>query len=257
MMEYQTHDGTELPTDVAETFDAAPWNETPDYVDPTNVVTQTSVLGELWVGQVNGREQYVSEYGHATPHDRFDYTVLTHDGQIAQPYVGEPMYYGDDDVTVVHHDHYMEHVTKVIVVTGPNERVVLGSRSGAVWTEPQYDGLRPVDMSADSDVLELATALVDAPTGVDVPEQFVKAVGGWHSSLERSEQSELVNALSQADVPAEWQNDDSMFPFAVRFGDTNNVCSVNASIYGTEQFDKTVSEMFDGKRAKPGHGGFR
>ena len=243
MMEYQTHDGTDVPTDVAEAFDATPWNETHDYVEPTNVATQTAVYGELWIGQVDGREQYVSEYGRATPHDRFDYLSQARNGQIAEPFVGETMYYGDDDVTVVHHDHYMEHVTKVIVVTGPNERVVLGSRSGVVWTEPQYDGLQPVDLSADSPALELATALLDAPTGVDVPEQFTKAVGGWHSSVERSEQSELVNALSQADVPAEWQNDDSMFPFAVRFGDTNNVCSVNASAYGTEQFDKTISRI--------------
>jgi len=254
MMEYQTHDGIDVPTDVAETFDSPPWTETYDRVDPQNVRTHTAVYGELWVGQVDGREQYVDEYGHATPHDRFEYTKPAHDGEMAQPFVSEPLYYGDNDVTVVHHDHYVEHVTKVIVVTGPNERFMLGSRSGVVWCGPQYDSPR---RSADSDALELATALVDAPTGVDVPDCFEKAVGGWHSSLERSEQSELVNALSQADVPAAWNNDDSMFPYAVRFGDTNNVCAVNASVYGTEQFNKRVSEMFNGTRAKPGHGGFR
>ena len=248
MSEYTTHDGNTVPTDVAEQFDpAAEWDD--HYVDADSIPQLTAVFGELYEGVVDGRVQFVSEWGNPTPCDHFDFTTKLKNGELPFKHEEAKLTYGD--YNVVHHDHYAEHVTRVIVVT-ESGRKVYGSRSGIVW--PEY---HMSDRSANvtDEVLELAMSLVDADNEIETPEQFGRSLGGWHSSLEKSEQSEKMNALAKGDVPPH-MDDSDIYPYAVVYGDTNNVCTVNASVYGNETFTELIKQEFDGSRAAPGHGGF-
>ena len=81
--------------------------------------------------------------------------------------------------------------------------------------------------------------------------EFVKAMSGWHSGMEPSEQQERINKLSNGLAPL-----NEKYPVAVVHHRGSNVCVVNMSIYTVED---AVSEMVDylDVPAKPGHGGLR
>jgi len=249
---YMTVDGQPVPDSVIDTFDDPDAWPDSSLSTPDSVRTLGSVVGTLYEGFVDGQRSYVSERGHPTRADRYDYCEHVSDGELTPSVCNTYSY--DDTVDVVHHDHYAEHVTQAIVVTGHRERIILCSRSGVVWW--RYHGDVTSARDASDTARQLATALSDADTGVSLPDDYGSVIGGWHSSMERSEQSEAMNALAKGDIPKAELDDVDPFPYVVRYGDTRNVCSVNASIYAHEDTEHWFRDLFDGKRARPGHGGF-
>jgi len=207
------------------------------------------------IGEVEIDDSWTDEHGHHyEPLEHVYGDVFPRDGR----------YTFVDDLDAVSTDHFVEHITKAVVVTGRNEGFVLNSRSGVLW----FGRFRGEDTrhEASEEALQLAHSLVETTTPVgysgddgrefDRPDGYEKAVGGWHSSMESSEQSELMNALAAGDIPPEWCDDGDPFPYAVRYGDTRNVCSVNGSIYANPYARDLIADVFDGKRARPGGAGF-
>jgi hypothetical protein len=173
--------------------------------------------------------------------------------EVPLPYGGPYSY--NETPEVVHADHFVEHVTKVIVVGGPNQRAVLNSRSGVLWFG--HDG-----QVEDKESLRLAVSLSDTgvPYGpddcaVERPDDYEQLRSGWHDSIHRSELSDVVNELAKGDVSPESLDNHDPFPYVVKFGDTNNVCSQPASIYGTPETREWIDSLLDGKRAKPAYAG--
>jgi len=246
-MNYETQSGDSVPTDVSEQFDSP---EEWERCDPTNVWVHDSLIGPLYEGIVDGERRYVSDGGYPYRADHYDYVKQRTTGTLPA-HCETPLSYRED-VSVVHHDHYVEHVTKAIVVTRAG-RCVLGSRSGIVWCESYRGEVSPSELSTEA--LQLGTALLDADTGIEKPDRYEQALGGWHSSLEQSEQSDMMNALTDGDLPDHMEQQD-MYPYVVRYGNTRNVCSVNASVYGNAQFCEQICEEFAGTRSRPGYARF-
>lgn len=248
MTDYITVDDKPVPTAVSDEFDSiGNWER----LNPTNVETYQTLIGTVYEGIVDGTEQYVTDSGWSSNINRYDYVTLYQDGALPSTEIFESPFAYRDDVDVIHHDHYGEHVTRVIAVT-QNGRISFGSRSGICWFEPvrSRKGIEPT-----RDVLHLVGSMLDAENDIERPDGYEKAVGGWHSSMERSEQSELFNALSKGDVPSHMA--ESAYPYVVRYGDTRNCCTVNASIYGNTEFREMVQKAFDGTRARPICAGFK
>jgi hypothetical protein len=104
--------------------------------------------------------------------------------------------------------------------------------------------------------VELAIALSDGDTGaLEAPDGVSKLKSGWHSSMESSSESDVLNALKDGDYPPELSESD--FPYAVRLGSTNNVCSVATSVYGTEGFANTINEVLSDKQSEPRYAGLQ
>lgn len=244
---YETRDGEPVPEAVAETFDdPEAWTE----YDPTDVRTYQEGHWVVYQGEVDGDRQLVTEEGRATY--EADYTFTERRSADGLPCEYATVTY-NDDMQAVHADHFVEHVTRVIVVTAPETRTVFGSRSGVVWPESHMDMGSP-DFSRD--VLNIAGALSDASNTVEPPEEIQEATSGWHISHEQSEQSDMMNALAKGDVDYAWMDEGDIFPYVVRYGDSRNVCSANASIYGNAHFRACVRDAFEGSRAEPAFGGF-
>lgn len=184
-------------------------------------------------------------------------TRLSHD---RLPTVGIGPFTYLDGIDVIHDDHTVEHVTKVIAVTGPNERCVLNSRSGVCWW-----GYDQTDVS-DSE-LEMMLSLADsgAPLahdpGHDDPtfdclDDYVTALSGWYSSMERSQQSDMMNALSSGELPPHAHDDVDPYPYFVKYGDTRNVCSHSATVYAKPELREMLRAEFDDARSAPAYSGF-
>jgi hypothetical protein len=159
----------------------------------------------------------------------------------------------------VHHDHYAEHVTKVIAVVGPEQRCVLNSRSGVLWWE--WD---QADVSDSTLQAMLSKADTGAPLAVnhdspsfETPDGFENALSGWHSSMEQSQQSDMLNAVAAGELPPKAHDDNDPYPYLVVFGDTHNVCSQPADVYGSPELRDVLKEYFGSARAAPGYAGFK
>lgn len=159
-----------------------------------------------------------------------------------------------DGLRAIHYDEMQEHVSQAIIVEETG-RTVLYSRSGILWFD-HFD--RDVD---DQLALEAAISLSDTSamgfegdTTIECPDEFSKAVSGWHDSMFPSSQSEKMNMLAKGDVPSEWSSD--VFPYIVFIGDTKNCCSVNASIYAKEAFHCEIQDSLKGSRPRPAYAGF-
>jgi len=246
-MNYETQSGDSVPSNVREQFDSSDeWER----CDPMNIWVHDSLIGPLYEGIVDGERRYVSDRGYPYRPDHFDHVEQRATGTF--PVHCETAISYREDVSVVHHEHYVEHVTKAIVVTRAG-RCVLCSRSGIVWCESYRGDVFPSDL--DTVALRLGTALLDADTGIKKPDGYEKALGGWHSSLEQSEQSDMINALENGDLPDHMEQED-VYPYVVRYGDTRNVCVTNASVYGNAQFCEQIREEFADTQARPGYAGF-
>ena len=255
MTDYETVTGETVPDDVTDVLDDP--DEWPDHnrLSPDSVGVEQAMFGTLYEGFVGGNRRYVSSYGNTENPNHFDRVRRLPNGTLPTNHTHRQPQSYRDDVSVVNHDYYVEHVTTVIVVTGPNERVALDSCGGVVWWQPAtYTGATVHPSEVSDHVVELAVSLADANTGIDVPDEYQRAVGGWHSSMALSEQSEQMNELASGNAPPEWGDD--MFPYVVRYGDSRNVCAVNASIYANDELRDAMAEQFAGKRARPDHGGF-
>jgi len=247
-MKYETHSGKALPTDVAEQL-----NDPSDTVwevmnlDPSSIHVGETVVGLIYRGPVDGSKQWVDEYGH-TYHDcSFERVEQLPKAAFPNPqrqYI-TPFTYRDD-VTHVHCDHWVEHQTSVTAV---DERgtVTVQSRSGVMRFGHNPDDVR-------DETVELAIALSDGDTGaLEAPDGVSQVKSGWHSSMESSSEGDVLNALKDGEYPPELSESD--FPYAVRLGSTNNVCSVATSLYGTESFADTINEVLDNKHSQPRYAG--
>jgi hypothetical protein len=250
-MPYETNSGDCVPERVRETFDHPDqW----DRLDPEHVGVYESLIGPLYAGIVDGKRQYVTERGHASQADRYDHVQQLPDAALP-PSSSGPFAYRQD-VDVVHHDHYHEHVTKAIVVTGRHERITLCSRSGILWWQTHRNADTDPREASDTAV-ELAVALSDADADLSRPDDYTDALSGWHSSMEPSQQSDLINDLAAGRVPPEELDTTDPFPYAVKYGDTNNVCSQPVSIYASHDSEPWFRDAFDGTRARPAFAGVR
>lgn len=252
---YETYNGEPVPDNVAELFDPpGAWSDSHLRSEAVNVLLDYD--GPQYHGLSDGKEVLVhSEWGEVWPYDRHDYVEQLRPTDLP-PFNGPYTY--NDVPDVVHHDHYAEHVTRVIVVSRRG-RTVLNSRSGVLWY-----GLE--DNSETDLALRLATALSDtglplAADGedkceIDVPDGFERVVSGWHdSNFKRSQQSDVMNAVAKGELPPEL-HDREVYPYAVKYGDSVNVCSQPASIYANHEFREAFKELFSGKRAEPARAGF-
>lgn len=244
---YQTVDGKDVPTDVTDRFDAVDKWDANRVTDPENIPTLSAIFGKLYEGQVDGKIQFVSEWGNVFSREHFDFVETAESAGLPRDI--EDRFTYDESIDVVHHDHYAEHVTTVVVVT-ENGRFAFGSRSGVVWGQWHKSDS---DARIDTETKSIAMAVVDAENDIQLPDDINAVSTGWHSSMEKSEQSEIINALSKGDTPPEWDN--SVYPYVVVFEDTRNVCSQPISIYGNNSFDEKVSDLLDNKRAVPAGSG--
>jgi len=196
----------------------------------------------------------VSEDERTTGH----YRAVVRLNQDRLPSIGMRAFTYLDGIDLIHEDHTVEHVTKVIAVTGPNERCVLNSRSGVCWW-----GYDQTDVSDSELEMMLSLADTDAPLahnpGHDDPaferlDDYVQALSGWHSSMESSKQSEMMNRLSDGSI--ETHDNHDPYPYFIKYGDTRNVCSVNATVYAKPELRERLREKFDNTRSTPAYSGF-
>lgn len=255
---YETQSGEAVPDAVAEQF-AHPddWEN----FDPTKVGVVDANFDELYHGINSGdlKEVYVDDRGNVYHHDSFERVEKFQPAALPRPdrYCRHPFTYNDSP-DIVSRDHFAEHVTRVIVIE-EDAKFALNSRSGVLWTDFEND---PVSDEA----IELAVSLAETriPHGTDnceieTPDEYTRARRGWHSSMEPSEQSELVNLLTNGKIDPAWEDDETIdvYPYAVRFGDTTNVCSQPASIWSTETFASVIERHFNNARAAPAYAGLK
>jgi len=268
---YETTNGEPIPDDVANVFndpDAKAWDVCS--ADPTNIRTGETLIGTIYRGPVDGEDSWVMEDGHATHWDSYDRVERLPSGAVprADRYPTEAFTYRDDVttkplascvtqavedcvVTHVHRDHWAEHQTSVTAID-EHGTVTVSSRSGIMRLGLHTDGV-------NDETIELAVALSDGDTGeLTIPEGVRSLKSGWHSSMEPSSESDILNALKNGDYPPHWtDNDSDPFPYAVRVGSTNNVCSLSVSVYGTEKFAQLIVEELSDTRPRPAHAGVR
>jgi hypothetical protein len=245
---YETIDGDSVPKAVAEQLndpEDTAWSLTE--LDPRNIQVGETTNGSIYRGRVGGHVRWVDESGHTYHDDAYDHVEQLPEASFPRPerqYI-TPFTYRDD-VTHVHHDHRVEHQTSVTAVDEYGT-VTVSSSSGIMRFTPDSDGVR-------DETIECAIALFGGDTGaLEVPDGVSQVKSGWHSSMEPSAVSDVLNALKDGEHPPELSEDD--FPYAVRLSSTNNVCSVATSVYGTESFADTIEEVLENKHAEPRYAG--
>ena len=247
-MKYETVSGDSVPNDVAEQLndpEDTAWelSEFP----PTDIRVVETLIGPIYLGQVDGHERWVDENGHTYHHAVYDRVEQLPEAAFPNPRLQytTPFTYRDD-VTHVHRDHWYEHQTSVAAVD-EHGTVTVSSRSGIMRFGHDSDDVR-------DETVELAIALSEGDTGaLEVPQGVSKIKSGWHSSMESSAESDVLNALKNGNHPPELSESD--FPYAVRLAPTSNVCSIATSVYGTESFANTIEEVLSGKQSEPRYAG--
>jgi len=275
MTEYETIDDEPVPEQVAEQF-AHPddW----EMYDPMNVGRPECLWADLYHGVEEGSLErvYFDERGNVYDPERFETMAYRLDPDtLPRTHMTKmnPFTYNESP-DVIDHDHFREHVTRVMVVFAPGERVKLNSRDGVCWFDHRT-------LDAPEEAIEIAVALSetrisgelnncepsDSPSGksgcgngsrgdpaqLTTPDGFEKVVGGWHDSMTSSEQSRTMNALATGNVPPELSDD--AFPYAVKLGDTKNCCSQPASLYADVEVHDELKALFEGKKSVPTIGG--
>lgn len=86
------------------------------------------------------------------------------------------------------------------------------------------------------------------PEGVGT--RFVQAKSGWHSTMEGSDQQELINDITSGRQPVN-------APVLVVFKRTSNVFSVGLSLYIPEEYTDDLDRLFYDTGAAPGYAGVR
>lgn len=239
-----TADGEPVPLAVVEEMaNPTEW----DRLDPTRIrVVREPGDMKNWHIEVpdddgGTKEAYADKHGYV--YDDWAFRWVGHDR-------GECEYTYRDDIDVIHTDFMADHVDTVSVVT-PDGKFSLESRSGVMWPGNPYE--TPNELWDDDEVWQLAEALSDG-VGVDLPNGFTRVSSGWHSSMERSELSDRINQLTSGDVHEVTGWD---FPVTVRFGTTNNICSLSIAVYAPEEHVDDVKALLEGKRAAPLGAGLR
>lgn len=185
------------------------------------MTTLRAVFGELQVSPDG--ETLIDEWGGEYPREYFDEVLGS---PASRPYSYR------DDVDIVHHDHWADHVTVVTVRDG--RKLTHESRSGIFRARGDYS----------DEMLAVAEDLADG--GPSREHAYSKVKAGWHSSMERSEQSDRINEI---------RNGALGIPVAVRLGSTRNVCSVAIGIYAPEEHHEAIDAYLNGSKAQPHYAG--
>lgn len=245
-----------------ETFDVlAPMDEWDSWLRPS-ILNEAGSPGDnvLIAATDGGKEMWFDIWGHESSPDRFSWVEGCCEFEVLDP--------ENHPVQVIHHDLMYEHTDPLTIVSHEGT-FKFASRGGVMWE--RFDGDEPPAWAWEA---------AKAKYNGELKETGFKSVStGWHSSMERSEQSRLINQITRGDfhkesmlVPASDLVDAALggdlredyettppeleAPVMVSFGGTGNVCSIAISIYAQSESDRdTLARLLDGKRATPGYAG--
>lgn len=143
-------------------------------------------------------------------------------------------------VQVIHTDMLYEHTDPVTIATTDGV-FKFASRGGVMWSH-DYDAPEWAwDAAADLYRGEL--------------EGYESVGTGWHSSLEKSELSDLINEITGGEFHDSAPSEIDPAPVIVKFSGTGNVCSVGISVFTTPEFAPTLEKIVSDARAAPGYAG--
>jgi putative lipoic acid-binding regulatory protein len=169
-----------------------------------------------------------------TPDDAWNYSYVEDDEMFM---VLDPE---NNPVHLIHHDMMYEHTDPITIATHDGV-FKFASRGGVMWNREYY-----------SDAPEWAW---DAAAAQYNGEGFNwnRVSAGWHSSMERSELSDMINDLTSGNLPPEVDG-----PVMVKFSGTGNVCSVGINVYAEHERDAEIlRDYLTDARAAPGYAGVR
>jgi hypothetical protein len=135
-----------------------------------------------------------------------------------------------------------------LVATGP---VVAGHYANGNMIEQDDPEFRLV--SANVRGASLPTGWLDRFHYLPDGSEWEQIRAGWHSSLEKSDVSDRINALTSGDVGI-------YGPVLVKFGQTRNVCSTSLTVWAPEGLEywsqehherRPFSEYLDGAKSTP------
>lgn len=214
-----------------ETFDQFP-DDLAERDDEFYLLNEAGNPGDMVLEWYNGGNGYFfDQWGDKCPGDYYNWVGDDEIFRVLDP--------ENHPVDVMHHNMMYEHIDPITIATH-NDVFKFGSRGGVMWDREYY-----------SDAPEWAwDAAVDNYNG-DLSWHRVST--GWHSSMERSELSNMINDITSGDLPPEVDG-----PVMVKFSGTGNVCSVGISVYAEHEADADIlKEYLSGARAAPGYAGVR
>lgn len=180
------------------------------------------------------REVMIDDFGYTSSADYYAWTEGCYEFQVLDP--------DDHPVQVIHHDMMHEH-TDPLTIASDEGVFKFESRGGVMWDSHLGD-------CAPEWAWDLAA---EKYRGDGLSEGWSSVSTGWHSSLERSDLSDLINDITRGDFHETATAD--IPPVMVAFSGTGNICSVGLSVYTHDEFAEELKEILSGKRAAPGYAG--
>ena len=179
-------------------------------------------------------EVWVDKWGHAS--DPMDFAWV--EGSC------EFRVLGDDPIQVIHHDMMYEHTDPVTIATTEGT-FKFQSRGGVMW-----------ETFGDDEAPEWAWDTAAAVYKGEL-EGYERVGTGWHSSMERSDLSDLINEITRGEFHDSAPSEISPAPVIVKFSGTGNVCSIGITVWTTDEFAPELEEIVSNARAAPGYAGVR
>ena len=245
---YTTADGEPVPSAVAAAFDAPGEWPAHNRIAPDAVAVVSTFIGPVFEGFVDGERRRVTDggdvdhptdYEHLAPVDRGELPRFDYDAYVTYR----------DDIDHAHVDHFHDPEISV-TVHGRGGSLTVHSHAGALWSHyPDQDG------DVTPEMVRLAVALSGVNSGIDAPDGVVRVLSGWHSSMEPSDQSDMMNGLIRGDIPPE-VDAGVAYPYAVKTAPTRNIATTGKSVYASEAFGEIIRDYFDDAQAKPNFAGF-
>lgn len=197
---------------------------------------------------------WVNDWGDVTPDwcydwispDRWDFPTWIHP---------------EEEITRLrYNESWREHSHTLVYVDGTGEKHTFRYLDDVVDAYPDDTTMSPEDDEFIDNVVPLLQGSrsyrIDGwrsgHTGPSETTTMSRVKSGWHSSMERSSQSERINEITAGKCHEELDWD---FPVAVIFSKTSNVCSIGLDIYAPEKAHTYIEQHFDGTAAQPYYAG--
>lgn len=145
------------------------------------------------------------------------------------------------------YESFGEYSDTLVGITEAGEKTRIEHMDGVVCNMPLYANDSDVD-AYDTDV---GAIMYDIAAGEGLPDTWTAVKSGWHSSMERSDVSDAINALSNGEYHRHAGFD---FPLIIRYGKTTNVCTLSLTVMVPQGEAETIEALFKGKH---GIGNFR
>lgn len=158
-------------------------------------------------------------------------------------------------------ENFFEHPDGTIVIHRPNHEDYKTRYIGTVITgyahtdyKNSYDDL-PKELQAvvEAIVTESEYKKVDAWRGQSIPPKkpdgFTEVMGGWHSTMTKTDASETINALDQL-------SKDLNIPIIKVFNQGSNVCSIGISVFVFDENKEEVKQHIEEAGTTTGYDGF-